>query len=185
MRSQRPMSSPANAWWTSAAAADSISSILAAKPDARGIIFDREHMIPEAREHLSATVGLDRVDFVAGDMFQSVPEGGDVYILCRVLAGWDDDAVVQVFENCRRAMADSTSRLLVIDRLVDDEGASVLPALWDLHLLMTNGGRHRSRERFTSLLERGGLFVEQAVDLPMETTALVAAPRTRQGTITP
>ena len=154
-----------------------LAAILDAEPHAKGVVFDREHMIPEAREHLSTVVGLDRVDFAAGDMFESVPENGDVYILCRVLAGWKDDAVVQVFENCRRALADPSSRLLVIDRFVDDEGSTVLPALWDLHLLMINGGRHRSRDSFTSLLNRAGFEVESAGELPMETTILVAAPR--------
>lgn len=153
-----------------------LTTILAATPDAQGTLFDREHMIPEAREHLAARIGLDRVQLVGGDMFKDVPAGGDVYILCRVLAGWDDDAVVGVFENCRRAMADSSSRLLVIDRLVADEKPSVLPALWDLHLLMTTGGRGRTLERFTALLNRAGLDVERVAELPSETTALIVAP---------
>ena len=154
-----------------------LTAVLAAAPTARGTLFDRAHMVPAAREHVTAAVGADRVDFAAGDMFEAVPAGGDVYILCRVLAGWDDDAVVEVFRNCRRAMADGSGRLLVIDRLVADEGSTVLPALWDLHLLMTNGGRHRTLDGFTALLDRAGLDVERVAELPVETTALVAAPR--------
>ncbi|MFB9962052.1 methyltransferase [Sinosporangium siamense] len=154
-----------------------LTAILGATPDARGTLFDREHMMPAAREHLAATVGLDRVQLVGGDMFKGVPVGGDVYILCRVLAGWDDDAVVEVFKNCRRAMADSSSRLLILDRVVVDEDSTVLPALWDLHLLMTTGGRHRTLDGFTAMLDRAGLDVERVAELPMETMALIAAPR--------
>ncbi len=110
-------------------------------------------------------------------MFKDVPTGGDVYILCRVLAGWDDDAVVKVFENCRRAMVDSSSRLLILDRFVEDEDSTVLPALWDLHLLITTGGEHRTLDRITALLNRAGLDIAQIAELPMETTALIAAPR--------
>lgn len=154
-----------------------LASILAATPDARGTLFDREHMMPAAGAHLAATVGLDRVQLAGGDMFKEIPAGGDVYITCRVLAGWSDDAVVGVFENVRRAMADSSSRLLVIDRLVVDKDSTVLPALWDLHLLMTAGGRHRTLDNFTELLNRAGLDVERVAELPMETTALIAAPR--------
>jgi SAM-dependent methyltransferase len=160
---------------------DLLAAILGAVPDARGVLFDREHMIPEARRHLAAAVGLDRVEFAAGDMFEAVPEGGDVYILCRVLAGWEDDAVVKLFESCRRALADSSSRLLVIDRFVVEEGSSVLPALWDLHLLMITGGRHRSRDHLTALLHRAGLDVERVAELPMENAALIAAPRAGAG----
>ncbi|MEV0618267.1 methyltransferase [Nonomuraea sp. NPDC050404] len=154
-----------------------LGTILAAAPDARGTLFDREHMMPEARAHLAATVGLDRVRLAGGDMFSAVPSGADVYILCRVLAGWADDAVVGVFENCRRAMADSSSRLLVIDRLVVDEGSTVLPAMWDLQLLMITGGRHRTLGNFTAMLDRAGLDLERVAELPMETTAMIAAPR--------
>ncbi|MFB6392106.1 methyltransferase [Polymorphospora lycopeni] len=154
-----------------------LATILGATPDARGTLFDREHMLPQAGEHLAAAVGLDRVELVGGDMFTDVPQGGDVYILCRVLAGWDDDAVVKVFEKCRRAMVDSSSRLLLLDRFVDDEAPTVLPALWDLHLLMTTGGGHRTVDRITTLLNRAGLEIERRAELPMETVALIAAPR--------
>lgn len=154
------------------------AAILAAVPDAHGTVFDREHVMPVAAENLAASVGLDRVDLVGGDMFETVPQGKDVYLLCRVLAGWSDDAVVGVFENCRKAMAGPSSRLIVLDRVVVDEDSSVLPALWDMHLMMTNGGRHRSVEKFTELLGRAGLDVERIADLPVETTALIAAPRT-------
>lgn len=155
-----------------------LATILSATPDAHGVLLDREHMLPRARAHLTAALGeLDRVNIVAGDMFENVPAGGDVYIYCRVLAGWEDDAVVRAFKACYRAMASDSSRLLVIDRFVVDEGSTVLPALWDLHLLMTNGGRHRSRDSFVGLLDRAGFEVERDVQLPMETTALVARPR--------
>lgn len=64
-----------------------------------------------------------------------------------------------------------------MDRMVVDNGSTMLPALWDLHLLMTTGGGHRSVDRFRSLLDRAGLDVERIAGLPMETTALIAAPR--------
>jgi hypothetical protein len=155
-----------------------IAAILTAVADARATLLDREHVVPLAKEYLAATVGLDRIDVVGGSMFDGVPAGGDVYLLCRVLAGWDDNAVVGVFENCRRAMAAGpAARLLILDRVVVDEGSTVLPALWDLHLLMTNGGRHRTIDTFRRLLDRAGLDLERVADLPVETTAMVAVPR--------
>jgi hypothetical protein len=154
-----------------------LGTILAAVPDARGTLLDREHVMPIARKKLGAMVGPDRVELVGGDMHRAVPPGGDVYLLCRVLAGWSDEDVVGVFERCRRAMAGPGSRLIVLERVVVDEGSTVLPALWDLHLLMTNGGRHRTLQRYTAMLDRAGLDVERVAELPMETTAVIAAPR--------
>ncbi|MFG2039764.1 methyltransferase [Dactylosporangium sp. NPDC048998] len=154
-----------------------LMAVLGAVPDARGILLDREHVVPIAKANLAATVGLERIEFVAADMFETVPAGADVYVLCRVLAGHSDDAVAGLFAACRRAMDGPDGRLMILERVVTDEGGTVLPALWDLHLLMTNGGRHRSLDTFRALLDRAGLDVERVVDLPMETTAIIAAPR--------
>ncbi|WP_020669510.1 methyltransferase [Amycolatopsis nigrescens] len=156
-----------------------LAAILSATPDATGILFDREHVVPLARENLTATVGLDRVELAGGSMFESVPPGGDVYMFCRVLAGWADDDVVGVFERCRRELP-ADGRVLVFDRLVRataDAEATVLPSMWDLHLLMTAGGKHRTLESFTSMLNRAGFDVERTADLPLENTAIIAKPR--------
>ncbi|MFE7126544.1 methyltransferase [Streptomyces sp. NPDC057617] len=154
-----------------------LSVLLRSAPDARGKLIDRDHVIPIAREYLSREIGLDRVELYGGDMFKAVPEGGDVYLFCRVLAGWTDDDAVEAFRLCREAMTGPDARLLVLDRTVTDKDSTVLPALWDLHLLMTNGGRHRSDDLFRSLLDRAGFDIERIATLPMETTALIAAPR--------
>ncbi|MCO1574555.1 acetylserotonin O-methyltransferase [Crossiella sp. SN42] len=153
------------------------AAILAAVPDARAKVMDRDHVIPVAAQNLAATVGLDRVELSGGDMIEAVPAGGDVYFLCRVLAGWSDEDVVRVFRNCRAAMADPSARLAILERVVSDEEPTVLPSLWDLHLLMTTGGGHRTLEKYTALLERAGFTVDNVAALPSETTAIVAAPQ--------
>jgi hypothetical protein len=153
-----------------------LSKVLAAVPDARGTLFDRDAMIPKARDHLAQIVGLDRVSLTAGNMFTDIPAGGDVYLFSRVLAGWEDNAIVDVLRRCRQAMKGSSSRLLILDRLVRDEASTAMPALWDLHLLVTIGGRHRTLESFTHVLAKAGFDVETTADLPGETTAIIAAP---------
>jgi hypothetical protein len=149
-----------------------LGAILDATPSARGVLLDLPNVVAAARDHLG-----DRVELVGGDMFADIPAGGDVYLLCRVLAGHSDDAVVSLFATIRRNLVDPAARLLLLDRLVVDEGSTVLPALWDLHLLMTTGGRHRSRDHLERLLTRAGLEIERSADLPVETTALIVRAR--------
>src|SRR5690606_1495534 len=67
-------------------------------------------------------------------------------------------------------------RLLVLDRFVDDDEPTILPALWDLHLLMTTGGGHRSLSRGTNVGRRAGFDAAQIKAPPMETTALIGTP---------
>lgn len=149
-----------------------LSVVLEASPGARGTLVDLDHMLAVAREQLGATVGLDRVELVGADIFESVPAGGDVYLLSRVLSDWDDERCVRLLINCRRAMPFS-SRLLVIERIVREDGSTILPLLWDLHLLIVSGGRERTLEEYRGLLARAGLRLDRAVELPLEATALV------------
>lgn len=155
-----------------------LAEILNAHPTARGTLFDRENVVDAATANLAANGVLDRAAVVGGDMRESVPDDGDVYLLCRVLAGHSDEDVVGVFRRVRAGFSGPHARLLMLDRLVDEDDPTVLPALWDLHLLMTTGGRHRSLDHLTDLLDRAGLVVESRADLPVETTALVVAAKT-------
>jgi hypothetical protein len=109
-------------------------------------------------------------------MFDGLPPGGDVYLFSRVLGGWSDEKIVRVLENCLSAMGKTSSRSLIFDRLIEDQNSTVLPALWDLHLLVMIGGRHRTLESFGQLLKRSGFVIERTASLPAKTMAIRAAP---------
>ena len=66
-------------------------AILSANPELRAVLFDLPHVVEGAREPLLAAGILDRCEIVGGDMFDTVPAGGDAYVLSRVIHGWYDD----------------------------------------------------------------------------------------------
>jgi hypothetical protein len=67
-----------------------------------------------------ATLGdcADRCAIEAGDFFEHVPSGGDLYVLCQILHDWDDSSCLTILRNCRAAM-EREARLLVIERVLD------------------------------------------------------------------
>jgi hypothetical protein len=152
-----------------------LSMVLAAAPAARGLLFDLPHMVDQSRELLEATVGLERCDIVGGDFLVSVPAGPDVYLLSRVLQDHEDLECVRLLTNCRRAMHGS-SKLLIVERVIEQDGTSTLPRLWDLHLMMISGGRERTLAGYRTLLEQAGLRLESVAELPLETSMLIAVP---------
>src|SRR5262249_15306790 len=81
-----------------------LAAILRATPPARGILFDRPGVIAAARDLLAQTSVAGRCELVAGDFFEAVPSGGDVYILSWVIHDWDDEHSIAILKNCRRAM---------------------------------------------------------------------------------
>ena len=73
---------------------DLITSIIRANPILKGILFDLPQGIGEAPSLLKSKEVADRCQISAGSFFNSVPEGGDVYVLSRILHDWPDDRVV-------------------------------------------------------------------------------------------
>ncbi|MGK5642043.1 methyltransferase [Streptomyces sp. URMC 126] len=150
-----------------------LSTVLRAVPRARGTLVDLAHTLPIARAHFERTVGTDRVDLVAADMFSGdLPAGADTYLLSRVLGDWEDEPCLRLLSNLHAAMS-GRSRLIVIERLTRDDGTGLLSALWDLHLHVLNGGRQRTLDATRALARRAGLDVERGVPLPSENTALI------------
>lgn len=153
-----------------------LSAILRAYPHVHGVMVDKEHMIPSAKQHLSSAVDGSRFDVVCGDFFESVPAGSDVYLLSRVLQDWDDDECVRLLANVRQAMKHESTRLLVVERVITDDGSQLFPLLFDLHLRMMAGGRERDLPGYESLFESAGLRLEATHELAVETSLLVAKP---------
>ena len=68
-----------------------LACILARAPKARGVLFDQAHAIAQGRVHLETAGLASRCEFIAGDFFESVPAGGDAYLLKSVLHDWNDE----------------------------------------------------------------------------------------------
>ena len=81
-----------------------MAAILRANPTARGIIFDQANVIEGARKVIAEGVLLQRCDCVAGNFFESVPSGGDAYILASIIHDWDVERSLTILTNCRRVM---------------------------------------------------------------------------------
>ncbi len=71
-----------------------LTAILTAHPALRGTLFDRPEVAEAAQARPSAAGVADRCTVVAGDAFDAVPRGGDLYLLSRVIHDWNEGAVL-------------------------------------------------------------------------------------------
>jgi hypothetical protein len=134
-------------------------ALLQALPHADGILFDK----PERINTFSLRPGVElvqRCSSVAGDFFQTVPGGGDLYILKLVIHDWDDEHAAQILSTVRGAMPDGAT-LVLLEHVVPDTDEFHLSKLLDLAMLaMTSGGRERTRAEYESLLHAAGFEVK-------------------------
>ncbi|WP_327585111.1 acetylserotonin O-methyltransferase [Nonomuraea sp. NBC_00507] len=147
-----------------------LGTVLRDTPSARGVLFDVPEVVAAASAHLEGV--LDRCELVGGDLFVSVPAGGDVYLLSRIMHDWDDDRCAMLLRNCARAMRPG-AELLIIERVVSAD--SYLPLAFDLHMMVMTGGRERTEEEYGTLLEQAGLVPGKLLDLPLGMRLLVAS----------
>ena len=155
-----------------------LAQILTAHPTAQGVLFDMAHAISRARDHLGGRALQGRCEFVAGDFFQSVPSGCEVYVLKTVIHDWPDDKARDILRTCRSAMAPG-ARLLIIERLMPErlEPSAENRALArvDLHMLVALGAQERTQAQMQTLLHAAGLKVLRRIDTASEFQILEAS----------
>jgi hypothetical protein len=92
---------------------------------------------------------------VGGSFFETVPEGADAYLMQVVIHDWEDDEAIAILKVCRRAMGE-TAKLLLIERLVAPPNEMPATKFSDLNMLVSPGGRERTREEFSDLFAKSG-----------------------------
>ncbi|CAM4044190.1 methyltransferase [Nocardiopsis rhodophaea] len=153
-----------------------LAAVLRAYPHLRGILFERPPALHGARERLAPHIAEGRCDLVEGDFMREIPDDGDVYILCRVLHNWDDEACHLLLANCRAAMGPD-ARLLVVERVIPDGRHPLLTLAFDVHMMVMTSGRERTASEYEALLRPVGLTTADITDLAAEMRLLTARPR--------
>ncbi len=157
-----------------------LGAILQRYPALRGILFDQPHVLAGAAGTLAGLGVQDRCTTIGGSFFDTVPTGGNAYLLKFILHDWDDDPAVAILQTVSRAMTpDST--LLVIDRVLPSDGPPDLnAAVMDLHMLVSFAGKERTELEFHSLYDRAGFrltrIVKTASDVSIIEGVLVEHP---------
>lgn len=139
--------------------------VLKANPAMRGVLVDLPHVIEKAKQRLSEDGLADRCEAFAGDIFQSVPEGGDAYVLKWIIHDWNDQQSVTILKNCRQAMA-ADGKLLLIESVIPSGNEPSFAKFMDLNMLVMTGGRERTESQYRELLAAAGFELIRIVPTP-------------------
>jgi hypothetical protein len=138
-----------------------LTGLLEQKPECTGVLFDQPSVIDSARARIDRSPLAGRIRLVGGDFFREVPRG-DVYVLMRILHDWDDADAVRILRTCRAGAA-SAARLAVVEVLVPDPWQPSPAHLFDLAMLVFQGGRERTEAEYDALLAAAGWRLESSV----------------------
>jgi len=138
-----------------------LAAVLETYSEMTGILFDLPEVVTP-RTQLQTSRFADRCDVVGGNMLESVPIGGNAYIVKRVFMEQTDDDPVKVLRNCARAMNEG-GRVLVIDPMLPHHAEPHPNRLTDLLMLVLTGGRCRTEPEFRELFNRSGLALTRVI----------------------
>ncbi len=146
-------------------------TVLAAEPHLSGVLFEQPHVIERAQTVFATSALRHRCRLAAGNMFEQVPEGGDLYMLKSILHDWSDQDAVQILLRCRDAMSvasasgdggrgggsASAPRVLILERLLEGPNRGPETKFSDLNMMVMLGGKERTADEFASLCNQADL----------------------------
>ncbi|WP_426608807.1 methyltransferase [Bradyrhizobium sp. McL0616] len=153
-----------------------LGAIAGQYPHIRGTIFDLPRCAESATGHLMRTGLSNRVKFMAGDFFQTIPSIADGIVMKNIIHDWSDERSLAILTNCRRALPEGGA-LLLVERImpefpnVSDEHKE--QTLSDLLMLRGPGGLERTEKKYASLFRESG-FTHTAT-YPAERLSVIEA----------
>ncbi|MQA08702.1 MAG: methyltransferase [Pseudonocardiaceae bacterium] len=150
-----------------------VARLLRRYPELSAVVLDQPHTMQGAERVLAEAGVRDRCELVAGDFLDSVPTGGDAYVLSRILHDWDDQACLRVLGNIRHAMA-AAGQVIVVDSVVPEGDTQHSAKLVDIIMLALNEGRERSEAELATLLEAARLRHTATLDTSSHISVIIS-----------
>lgn len=152
-----------------------LGTILQAYPAMRGVLADVPAVIEGARRHFEAAQLADRCEVVPIDFFESVPAGGDAYMMKHIIHDWDDARSNTILKNCHRAMA-GKGKLLLAETVMPPGNDPEFGKWLDVGMLVFTGGCERTEGEYRELLAAAGFRLTRIVPTPSPVSMIEAVP---------
>jgi hypothetical protein len=152
-----------------------LNTILQAYPGVNGMVFDAPHVAKGAEEAIVKAGLSGRCQAVGGDFFQSVPAGGDAYLMKHIIHDWPDDRATTILKNCRKAV-NPGGKLLLVELVIAPGNAADLGKIIDLEMLVIASGRERTEAEYRQLLAGAGWRLTRVIPTKSPTQIVEGVP---------
>ncbi len=136
--------------------------VLARHAGPRGVLYDRPHVVTDAPAFIRQRGLEERIAIEPGNFFESVPRGGDVYILSHIIHDWNEEQCLTILGNCRKAMKPG-SKLLIVEFVLPEGDMPHFGKLADMVMLAMPGGEERTAKEYGELLGKAGFRMTRVV----------------------
>ncbi|KAJ7947037.1 O-methyltransferase [Quillaja saponaria] len=118
------------------------------------IVFDLPHVVANLQ-------GSEKLTYVGGDMFQSIPPA-DAVILKWILHDWGDEDCIKILQKCREAILSKCvgGKVIIIDIVIneneDGHELTELKLFYDIQMMAQVNGKERNEKEWEKLFLEAG-----------------------------
>jgi hypothetical protein len=152
-----------------------LAGILGRAHQSHGVLFDAPHATAEAAEVLGAAGVAGRCTIEHGSYFETVPAGGDAYLLKHTLHDFSEAQSLAVLKNIRDAISADGS-LFVIEYVLPGHNTRHIGNIIDLWLMLLLGARERTAEQYAELFAGAGFKLARVIPTTSPVSIIEAVP---------
>lgn len=152
-----------------------LAAILSRHAGPRGVLFDMAHVVKDAPALLRERRVEPRVTIEAGNFFETVPAGGDAYLLSHVIHDWNEDQCLTILGHCRKAMKPD-GRLLIVEMVLPVGDTPHPGKVLDIVMLVLPGGQERTETEYAALLKKAGFRLTRVIPTQSAVSVVEAVP---------
>lgn len=152
-----------------------LAEILRRHPGVKGTLFDLPPVIERAQSNAALHDVRERIEFASGSFFESIPSGGDIYVMRHIIHDWNDEQSTTILKHCRAAMS-PTARLLIAEFVIPPGNGPFVGKWFDLAMLVGPGGQERTAAEYELLLSQAGLRMSRIIPTAGEISFVEAVP---------
>ena len=157
-------------------------AILKSFPRLKALVFDRPQVIEAARETQDKQIPaelLTRIEFEAGDMFESIPvaiSNNDLYMFFAIFHGLSDKEANIVLGNLKNAIGEKQPYILIVDSVAEEMQINPTLASFDMQMLIGTRGRERTLSEWEQLLAAASFRIIEVINVRTFVKFIVASP---------
>ncbi len=152
-----------------------LRSILREYSTLRGTVAEMPSLVGPATQAIANSGLADRCEAVECNFFDSVPAGGDCYLMKHIVHDWADEPAQKLLRNIR-AVIPNHGKLVLAEAVIDDTPAPHPGKLLDIEMMAFVGGRERTAEDFRRLLASSGFALQRIIPTKSALSLLEAVP---------
>jgi O-methyltransferase domain/Dimerisation domain len=152
-----------------------MEAILKKTPGLKGVVADQPSVIEGTRKLIAESGLADRCTTAEMNFFESVPAGGDAYMMKHIIHDWEDELALKILRNCHRAMGPN-AKLLLVEAVIQPGNHPGFDKWLDVAMLAYAGGCERTESGYRDLLAQAGFRLTRIVPTASPVSVVEAVP---------